>query len=104
MDTKELYEGLLEITPPWEINRIEIDKLEKEVHVYVKYGNGQGIRCPECGKESTRYDERKERIWRHLDSCDYKTYIHCRQPRSKRAEHGIKTVVVPWAEALSRFT
>jgi hypothetical protein len=65
MDTKELYEGLLEITLPWEINRIEIDKAEKEVHVYVKYGNGQGIRCPECGKESPRYDKREERVWRH---------------------------------------
>jgi transposase len=45
-----------------------------------------------------------ERSWRHLDTCQYETRLHARVPRVNRAEHGVRTVPVPWAMAHSRFT
>jgi transposase len=58
----------------------------------------------ECKKSVPLYDEREERVWRHLDSCEYQTYLHCRMSRSNCSEHGIKTMEIPWSSAQSRFT
>ncbi len=44
------------------------------------------------------------RTLRHLDTCQLKTYIHCRIPRVKCPEHKTKTLKVPWAQETSRFT
>jgi len=39
-----------------------------------------------------------------MDSCQYKTYVHCRIPRIRCKEHSIIQVSVPWAEERARFT
>ena len=44
------------------------------------------------------------RTWRHLNFFQYKTYLHADLPRVKCAEHGVKTVSVPWAREGSGFT
>ncbi|MDR3333434.1 MAG: transposase family protein [Treponema sp.] len=73
----------------------------KYTYVYPQETEGE---CPECKKACALYDQPEDRTWRYLDSCAYKTYIHCRMPRSNCPEHGIRTMEVPWAESLSRFT
>ena len=45
-----------------------------------------------------------ERVWRHLDSCQFFSYLHARVPRIACAAHGVRQVSVPWAEARGRFT
>ena len=50
------------------------------------------------------YDHAEERAWRHLDSCQFKTYLHARPPRVQCPEHGVKQVGLPWAQERSRFT
>lgn len=45
-----------------------------------------------------------ERTWRHLDSCQFLTYLHARPPRVSCPEHGVRQVSLPWAQAGSRFT
>jgi transposase len=77
---------------------------KNEAHVYLEYPQEGEGECPECKKACALYDLREERVWRHLDSCAYKTYILSRMPRSNCPEHGIRTLEVPWAESLSRFT
>ena len=59
--------------------------------------------CPECGEAAPIHDH-KERRWRHLDTCQYRTILHARVPRLSCPKHGIKQVKVPWAEPGSRFT
>lgn len=61
--------------------------------------------CPECGRTCTRAGyEKTERVWRHGDVMFYPCYVHCRRPRTKCKEHGIKEVDAPWARKNSRFT
>ena len=45
-----------------------------------------------------------KRRWRHLDTCQYSTFIEAEVPRVECKEHGIHSVGVPWAERKSRFT
>ena len=46
----------------------------------------------------------KKRTWRHLNFFQHEAYIHCKVPRSKCDEHGVKQVEVPWARPGSGFT
>src|SRR5438046_2120417 len=59
--------------------------------------------CPECLAAAPIHDHR-ERQWRHLDTCQYRTLVHARVPRLSCPTHGIRQVRVPWAEEKSRFT
>jgi transposase len=43
-------------------------------------------------------------VWRHLDTCQYRTLVHARIPRLSCPTHGIRQVRVPWAEEKARFT
>ncbi|MEK7760827.1 MAG: ISL3 family transposase, partial [Nitrospirota bacterium] len=50
------------------------------------------------------YDHAEERAWRHLDSCQFQTYLHARIPRVACGEPGVVQVLVPWAAPRSRVT
>jgi transposase len=50
------------------------------------------------------YDHAEERVWRHLDSCQFMTYLHARAPRVNCPGHGVRQARLPWAQARSRFT
>lgn len=50
------------------------------------------------------YDHAEERAWKHLDSCDFKTYLHARPPRVICPTHGTRQAKLPWVEPHSRFT
>jgi len=61
--------------------------------------------CPECESMCERYDdEEKERTWRHGDVVFFPCYVHCRRPRIRCSEHGIRVVAAPWARPNSRYT
>ncbi|MDR3170766.1 MAG: transposase family protein, partial [Treponema sp.] len=64
-----------------------MDDVKGKIHVYLEYPQETEGECPECKKACRLYDQREDRAWRHLDSCAYKTYIHCRMPRSNCSEH-----------------
>jgi len=59
--------------------------------------------CPECQVPVPGYD-RKLRRWRHLDTCQFVTWIEAEIPRIECPQHGIKQLRVPWAEPGSQFT
>lgn len=104
MDSVELYRQLLGLTAPWTVERVELDVARQQVEVHVGHRAGQKFACPECGRELSVYDHQAERIWRHLDSCQFLTYLHARPPRVSCPEHGVRQVALPWAQAGSRFT
>ena len=104
MDDKELYRQILGVVAPWEIENIDLDMEKDRVDIYLQWPYKQEGICPECGKSCKIHDRREERIWRHLDTCQLKTFIHCRIPRVKCEEHKTKTMEVPYAEDMSRFT
>jgi transposase len=50
------------------------------------------------------YDYAPERVWRHLDTCKFKRFLHARIPLVECPTHGVKQTRVSWAEEKSRFT
>ena len=46
----------------------------------------------------------EERVWRHLNFFQHKTFIHAKLPRVRCKNPGVSTVDVPWARKGSGFT
>jgi transposase len=100
----ELYRHLLGLESPWTVTRVELNVPEQRVDVWAEHGERTPWSCPECGTPSPLYDHAEERVWRHLDSCQFRTLLHARPPRVHCPTHGVRQVRVPWAEGRSRFT
>jgi transposase len=99
----EHYAQLIGVRSPWEVTEIELSHEDQEVRIHVSQRSGSRLRCPECNRVCPGYDTR-ERRWRHLDTMQYRTLLIAQVPRVDCAEHGVRQVLVPWADAGSRFT
>jgi len=104
MQDRELYRRILGVESPWKVERVELSLAESEVHVFLEHEEQARWPCPECHVECALHDHQPERRWRHLDTCQYRTILHARPPRSDCPEHGPRVVKLPWAERSSRFT
>lgn len=104
MKDTELYQVLLGVSAPWTVSRVVVDQKAEDVRVWVEHAPAARWKCPECGKELALYDHSEERCWRHLDTCQYRTFLHARPPRIECPDHGVRQVRLPWAEKHSRFT
>ena len=102
-DSRSLYAALLGLKDPWTIEDVEMKLGDGEVHVRVALPKGERWVCPECLAPAPIHDH-QDRTWRHLDTCQFKTFVHARVPRLNCPTHGIKQLVVPWAEPGSQFT
>jgi len=98
------YEQLLNLTEPWKVSDIKLDADNMSLAIKVETAPGAELPCPICGKLCAKEDHREERSWRHLDTMQFKTTIHCRVPRISCPEHGVITAKTPWAGEYSRFT
>lgn len=103
MHDKELYAKILGIEEPWQVTDVELNLKEGEVQIHIANKTRGRHQCPECGKAAEIHDT-KERRWRHLDTCQYRTILVAKVPRVKCSEHGVKQIKVPWSEPGSRFT
>ena len=103
MDDKSLYAAILGVKDPWGVEKVDLRLGEGEVHVWVALPTDTRWVCPDCLAAAPIHDHR-ERQWRHLDTCQYRTLVHARVPRLSCPTHGIRQVRVPWAEGRSRFT
>ena len=101
MDTVEFYQQLLKPPSPWKVTAVELtgDRIDVWLsHPPVEWP------CPECGDLCNVYDHTEERAWRHLNTCEYKTWIHAKLPRVRCDHHGVKQVTAPLSAPHSRFT
>lgn len=105
MESKEEhYERLLGLSGPWKVSGVMLELAAKRIVVEIVYDLSQPMECPECGVTCGHYDHREMREWRHLDTMQFETLLRCEVPRCNCAEHGVKTLRVPWAGKGSRFT
>ena len=104
MRDTELYRHLLGVESPWAVSRVNLDVKAQRVDVWVEHSRGVHWPCPMCQTMLPVYDHAPERSWRHLDSCQFMTYLKTCPPRVKCSEHGVKQVRLPWADPQSRFT
>jgi transposase len=103
MDELDLYDQILNLSSPWSVEQVILNKDAQRVDVSVFCDTDTLLNCPKCHQISSRYDLRK-RTWRHLDTCQYPTWIHAGIPRVECSQHGVIQIDVPWAEQASRFT
>lgn len=103
MQDLELYEKLMGIEKPWKVTGMQVDLIGLRVDISVEYTLLKAF-CPDCSKSCLIHDRRQERIWRHLDTMQFKTFVKSQVPRIECSEHGVLSVKVPWAEKHSRFT
>ena len=102
MQDKELYSGILGLEPPWRVVNVVLDTAGHEVRVEIA-NEQKRLPCPVCALECARHDTRRRR-WRHLDTCQFQTTLEAEVPRVKCRLHGVKQVLIPWADRGSRFT
>jgi transposase len=100
----EHYRQLLGIQSPWLVLEAKLDITALLVDIAVGHEPGGGVSCPECKRVCTRHDHAPERTWRHLDVMQFTTQIRARLPRCNCPEHGVLTIIPPWAEPGSRYT
>jgi transposase len=104
MEDRELYRHVLGLEEPWRVDRVQLDIRREQVDVWAVHQEGIRWPCPECGERLSVYDHAPERVWRHLDTCQFKTFLHARIPRVECPTHGVKQTKVSWAEEHARFT
>ncbi len=101
---EELFQMALNIQDPWFIEKIDFSPDTKRLDIWIDFIPGSRFNCPDCKiPECTPYDT-SEKIWRHLNFFQFKTYLHCRVPRVQCKRCGIQQVNVPWAREQSGFT
>lgn len=103
MKDTDLYAQILGIRSPWKVAEVKLTLAAGEVSIFVEHDPSIALSCPKCGVASPGYDKR-QRKWRHLDTCQYKTMLIADVPRVQCPEHGVITVAVPWSEPGSGFT
>lgn len=105
MQDTQLYAQILGLQAPWHVRDVELDIDAQAVRVYLDFdGQKTAFCCPECGQYANLYDRRPPRTWRHLDSCQFLTYLVASLPRVNCKTHGVHTVNVFWCEPDSRYT
>lgn len=104
MRDTEFYEALLGLRDPWKVKEVKLDSTAGRVDVWIEDRSGVKWDCPECKRKSPVYDHSEERVWRHLNTCQFGTYLHARLPRIQCPEHGVRQVDAPWSEPGSRFS
>ena len=104
MQDTDLYSHILGLEEPWFVGNVELNVEAQRVDIWVEHGSGIRWPCPTCERKLATRDHAEERVWRHLDTCQFKTFLHARVPRIECPDHGVLQVRVPWAEPRSRFT
>lgn len=102
MQDYQLYEQILGLQAPWRVEAVRLAAEAGEIVVRVVCTESTWG-CPHC-QQRMHIHEWDQRRWRHLDRCQFQTYIEAAIPRGRCPEHGTITVQVPWAEPYGRFT
>ena len=103
MRDKQLYAKILGLKKPWYVEDVELSISEGEVKVSIQHDGKKACKCSVCDTICPGYDHVIQ-SWRHLDTCQFKTILVARVPRTNCPEHGVLATRVPWAESDSRYT
>lgn len=100
-----LFTQALNLQDPWYISSIKFSDIEKRLDIFIDFKKGSRFECTVCKTPYCSIHDTKERIWRHLNFFQFKTYIHARVPRTKCDNCGsISLIDVPWARRSAGFT
>ena len=97
-DTIDFFAGVLGIRSPWEVSGVVRDEAQRRIMVEIVFERSS---VGDLGGHIHGYVNRE---WRHLDTCQYQTFLRARVPRVKQPDGTTTEVEVPWAERFSRVT
>ena len=103
MFTHQFFDLLLNLTDDWQVIDVRANYKINEVFIDIKH-IGKKCFLPDDTEGFVIYDHAPSRMWRHLDTMQYKTYINCRLPRIKDSSGKIVTVSPPWSSKHDRHT
>jgi hypothetical protein len=96
MEIKEFYTQSLGIQPPWRVAEVSIVSETRAVEVRVECDPGTLWVDPETGGRATVHG-RRDRRWRHLDTCDFETWAIAKVPRIKLSSgSGLQRLINQW--------
>ncbi|MCU7526768.1 MAG: ISL3 family transposase, partial [Ignavibacteria bacterium] len=101
---EELFQKALNIEDPWYVKDINFNLELKQLDIWIDFKKGSKFSCPKCHESDCSVHDTIEKVWRHLNFFEYKTYIHCRVPRVKCGDCDVHQIEVPWARKQSGFT
>jgi transposase len=101
-DTK-IFQSALGLSKPWTVTSVDLTTAERRLDIRVDFEPGAKFACPHCGKLGVVHDT-TEKVYRHLDFFEHKTFLTARVPRCICPEHGVTQVNVPWSRPGSGFS
>jgi len=101
--TFKLYEQMLRLGEEWSVSSVKLDERAEILHITIRYQYDYWV-DKSSGEVFRVFDFRTERVWRHLDSMEFQTHVHCRLPRIKTAEGKVQTIEYEWAESGFSYT
>jgi transposase len=104
MKEHQVFATLLGLTRPWSVERVDIVPATPRVDIWLVHESRIRFACPTCGQHCAVYDHAPERVFRHLDTCGYQTFLHVRLPRVQCAKHGIQVILSDFGENRSGMT
>lgn len=105
MDNRELFRAALGLGSQWNIDKIDFNQAEHELHVHLRYVMDSPLPpCRECGAAGVHIHDFRPHQWRHLDFWQHKTYLHADVPRVRCAGGHVHVLEVPWARKGSGYT
>lgn len=104
MKDTALYEHLLGIQTPWQVQSVDMAIEAQRITVRVALKEGQVWADPTCARARAHIHGWSERTWRHLDTCQFETIICARVPQLKYADGTVQELVTPWADRYARIT
>lgn len=99
-----VFQAALGLSSPWFIQKTEFSQKEG-LDIHISYPKGSRFICPLCDQTHSAHDY-QERVWRHLNFFQFKTYLHAPLPRLQCPKNNNTTITVsvPWARPNSGFT
>jgi transposase len=104
MDIVPFYQSMIAPPAPWRVGRVEVDHAGRRVDVWLGHASGSLFACPRCAAPLPVYDHTPERPWRHLDTCEYQTWLHAALPRVACPRDGTLQIKPPLSDGHSRLT
>lgn len=70
---EELFTLALNLQEPWNVKKIEFNKDERRLDIWIDFAPGLKFEYPECGKRDNPVHDTNDKIWRHLNFFQNKT-------------------------------
>jgi transposase len=103
MDELTILNKILDFGKGWEIKDVKINKISKEIDIYLQYV------CKTCfysneEPECPIYDHSKARRIRHLDMFDYTTFLNFKTPRALLSDGKARIIPLKFTDERVSFT